>query len=316
VLSTATLRVHRGRQPIRGAPCSRAFRRPTAWSASSPNASTPTCWLVRHACVRSRIALSASTTSTSNPQWPGYHRHQHPRRSHRNLRRSRLGAPAGRGPSSSGGRSPGARRRWKGWSPDLLLGTDVYGATLGIVGMVASGAPSPARRGVRHASSLLATPSCSARARRRPLHALERLLASADVVSLHVPLTAATRHLIGRREIGRMKRGAILVNTSRGQVLDERALIHALAAGKLSARVSTCTSTSRTFRPRCALSLTSSSPRTSRAPPPPPRTDGRARGGESGRRARRARAAESRDIAAAASHVSVSRHTYPCGHGT
>lgn len=63
---------------------------------------------------------------------------------------------------------------------------------------------------------------------------LESLLAAADVVSLHVPLTRETTHLIGRRELARMRPTAVLVNTSRGRVVDEAALVEALRSGRIS----------------------------------------------------------------------------------
>ena len=125
---------------------------------------------------------------------------------------------------------------WQGWSPDLLLGTDVHGATLGIVGLGRIGA-AVARRARGFGMRVLYTQR--QRLRRPPAGArfasLHRLLAQADFVSLHVPLTPATRHLVGARELARMKRTAILVNTSRGQVVDERALVRALASGRIAA---------------------------------------------------------------------------------
>jgi len=125
-------------------------------------------------------------------------------------------------------------RGWRGWNPALLLGTEVHGATLGLVGLGRIGA-AVARRargfGMRvlyHQRRAAARPPAGAG--RVPLR---RLLATADFVSLHVPLTPATRHLIGARELALMKPGAILVNTSRGAVVDEPALVRALATGRL-----------------------------------------------------------------------------------
>jgi glyoxylate reductase len=63
---------------------------------------------------------------------------------------------------------------------------------------------------------------------------LRELLATADVVSLHLPLSAATHHLIGERALGLMKPSAVLVNTSRGPIVDEAALAEALAAGRIA----------------------------------------------------------------------------------
>jgi glyoxylate reductase len=126
--------------------------------------------------------------------------------------------------------------RWRGWSPDLLLGRDVHGATLGIVGLGRIGA-AVARRARGFGMRILyhqrrAIPRPPAGATRV---SLARLLAGSDIVSLHVPLTTATHHLIGSRELAHMRRGAILVNTSRGAVVDETALIRALASRRLAA---------------------------------------------------------------------------------
>jgi glyoxylate reductase len=65
------------------------------------------------------------------------------------------------------------------------------------------------------------------------LRSLPDLLAEADIVSLHVPLTPETRHLIDREALGRMKPSAVLINTSRGPVVDEKALVEALRAGTI-----------------------------------------------------------------------------------
>jgi glyoxylate reductase len=137
--------------------------------------------------------------------------------------------------------------RWRTWGPRTLLGRDVFGATLGIIGWGAIG-QALARRASGFRMRVL---YAAHRAGRRPPHAdkarpgtpkpprdalrvpLARLLAESDFVSLHVPLTPATNQLLGAREFARMKRGAILINTSRGAVLDQSALVGALRSGHL-----------------------------------------------------------------------------------
>jgi glyoxylate reductase len=125
--------------------------------------------------------------------------------------------------------------RWRGWEPDQLLGQDVHGATLGILGLGRIGG-AVARRARGFGMRIVY--SGRRRLRRPPAGArympLPRLLALSDFVSIHLPLTAATRHLIGPRELARMKRTAILVNTSRGPVVDEAALIDALARRRIA----------------------------------------------------------------------------------
>ena len=125
---------------------------------------------------------------------------------------------------------------WRGWRPDQLLGQDVHGATLGVVGLGRIGA-AVARRARGFAMRVVYW--SRRRSQRAPAGArwvpLDRLLATADVVTLHVPLTPATRGLIGARELARMKRTAVLVNTSRGPIVDERALITALRRRRIAA---------------------------------------------------------------------------------
>lgn len=130
-----------------------------------------------------------------------------------------------------------SRGRWEGWHPMLLLGLELKGATLGIVGAGRIG-EAVARRAVGFGMRILYTSR-----RRKPeleqdlgaaFVPLETLLAESDVVTLHVPATAATRGLIGRRELGTMRPGAILINTARGDVVDEAALLEALASGRLA----------------------------------------------------------------------------------
>jgi glyoxylate reductase len=123
--------------------------------------------------------------------------------------------------------------RWHGWSITQYLGQDVHGATLGVVGFGRIGR-AVARRGAGFGMRVLH------HARHDTGEAgyvadLDELLAEADVVSLHVPLSPATRHLIGRRELALMKPTAVLVNTARGPVVDEPALAEALEGGEIFA---------------------------------------------------------------------------------
>jgi glyoxylate reductase len=113
--------------------------------------------------------------------------------------------------------------RWQTWEPDWLLGYDVHGATLGIVGYGRIG-QAVARRAEGFSMRILATP-------RVPL---DELLAQSDAVTLHVPLTSATRHLIDANALARMKPTAILVNTARGGVVDQQALARALHRGEIA----------------------------------------------------------------------------------
>ena len=119
------------------------------------------------------------------------------------------------------------RGEWKGWALDFMLGSDLRGKQLGLVGFgriaraVAVRAPAFAMRVAytsRHETKIATAESMS----------IDRLLNTSDVVSLHVPLTPDTRHLIDKRALARMKRSAYLVNTSRGPVVDEAALAWAL----------------------------------------------------------------------------------------
>jgi len=129
--------------------------------------------------------------------------------------------------------------RWKTWSPLLLNGPDVHHATLGILGFGRIGRE-VAKRGrgfdmqVLYAARRPAAPEDEERLGARRA-SVDELLAESDFVTLHVPLTAETHHLIDREALGKMKRSAILVNTSRGPVVDSDALYAALKAGVIAA---------------------------------------------------------------------------------
>lgn len=124
------------------------------------------------------------------------------------------------------------RGAWSGWALDFMLGSDLRGGQLGIVGLGRIGravALRAAAFGMRVAYTTLGDDAGAAAADQSWANlGLDDLLATSDVVSLHVPLTPATRHLLDRRAILRMKRRAYLVNTSRGPVIDEAALAWAL----------------------------------------------------------------------------------------
>jgi glyoxylate reductase len=123
--------------------------------------------------------------------------------------------------------------RWPGWSITQYLGRDVHGATLGVVGYGRIG-----RAVARRASGFGMNVVHHARndtGERGYIADLDELLRIADIVSLHVPGGAATRHLIDARRLALMKPTAVLVNTARGTVVDEAALAAALESGALFA---------------------------------------------------------------------------------
>lgn len=112
--------------------------------------------------------------------------------------------------------------RWTGWAFDQLLGTSLQGKQLGIVGYGRIGQAVAAR-----AAAFGMTVAYASRSAPNAMP-LDRLLSTSDVLSLHVPLTPDTRHLIDQAALARMKRTAYLINTSRGPVVDEKALAWAL----------------------------------------------------------------------------------------
>jgi glyoxylate reductase len=129
--------------------------------------------------------------------------------------------------------------RFAGWTATLLLGLQVSGATLGVIGAGKIGS-AVLRRGKGFGMKLLYhRPSGPLPALDRELGAqhreLDALLGESDIVSLHVPLKPATHHLMNAARLSQMKPGAVLVNSSRGPIVDEGALVAALEAGKLRA---------------------------------------------------------------------------------
>jgi lactate dehydrogenase-like 2-hydroxyacid dehydrogenase len=130
--------------------------------------------------------------------------------------------------------------QWTGWRPTHMLGTQVTGKTLGLVGMgrIARAVAQRAHHGfgmkvIFHdpypPSAEVATALGA-----EPRAALDEVLGEADFVSLHCPATPETRHLMNRERLGLMRRDAFLINTARGDVVDEAALVEALAAGRLA----------------------------------------------------------------------------------
>lgn len=128
---------------------------------------------------------------------------------------------------------------WKGWKLKQFLGADVHGATLGIVGLGRIGRAVAKRARGFDMKVLYHNRERVDAAVERELNAvyapLDELLAASDFVTLHVPYSQATHHLIGAAELARMKRSAILINAARGGVVDDAALVAALREGRLAA---------------------------------------------------------------------------------
>lgn len=128
--------------------------------------------------------------------------------------------------------------KWQRWDVDLLCGADVHGRTLGLVGFGRIG-QAVARRARGFGMRILCTARSGASAAAAfELGALQvpldMLLKESDFVSLHVPLREDTRHLIGVAQLCQMKRSAFLINTARGPVVDEAALVAALEEGLIA----------------------------------------------------------------------------------
>lgn len=126
--------------------------------------------------------------------------------------------------------------KWTGWRPTHLIGSGLDGRTLGIVGMGRIGR-SVARRAAAGLGMKVVyftrTPTSDDDALGRRCGSLAELLAAADVVSLHAPANAGTRRMIGAKELRELRPGAVLINTARGDLVDEEALADALLEGVL-----------------------------------------------------------------------------------
>ena len=121
--------------------------------------------------------------------------------------------------------------RWKGWGFGTHLARDVHGATLGLVGFGRI-ARAVARRADGFNMGIIHTTRHDTGVTGF-VPTLDELLERSDIVSLHVPLSESTRHMIGAAELARMKPTAVLINTARGPVVDENALVDALENGTI-----------------------------------------------------------------------------------
>lgn len=130
---------------------------------------------------------------------------------------------------------------WKGWKRDLMLGAEINGKTLGIVGMGRIG-EAVARRARAFGLSVLYTRKGSDPEKDRRLEkeldasrvSLDELIAASDFISVHCPLNKETRQMIGKEQFARMKRSCFIINTSRGNVIDQSALIEALESRRIA----------------------------------------------------------------------------------
>ncbi len=129
-------------------------------------------------------------------------------------------------------------RRWEGWTPTQLLGADVFGKTLGIIGMGRIGRAVARRAAGFRMNVLYHNPHPLAPDVDRALWvrsvSLTQLLQDADIITIHGPLNDSTRGMIGKAELALIRRTAYLINTARGAIVDEPALIEALEQGRLA----------------------------------------------------------------------------------
>ena len=128
--------------------------------------------------------------------------------------------------------------KWTGWTPSQMIGGDVHDKTLGVIGLGRIGS-AVARRGQGFNMRIVyydirrLDPAIEQQ-HQLQFFPLRDLLQRSDFVTLHVPLTPETKHLIGAEELNLMKKTAYLINASRGPVVDEKALVEALRSGKIA----------------------------------------------------------------------------------
>ena len=122
--------------------------------------------------------------------------------------------------------------KYKGWCPNLLVGTDMKGKVIGLVGGGAIGAEVARILHKGFGSSIIYSDICENKILEEETGAVkkefEELIKTADIISLHVPLLPSTTHMINKEVLSKMKSTAFLVNTARGAVIDEKALVEAL----------------------------------------------------------------------------------------
>lgn len=129
------------------------------------------------------------------------------------------------------------KHKWKSWAPKLLLGTQVTGKTLGIVGLGRIGM-GVAQRARGMGLNIIYTDRKKHPKFEKKYHtkkvSFTTLLKKSDFITLHVPLLPSTRHMIGKKEFSMMKKTAYIINTSRGPVIDEKALVRALTKKQIA----------------------------------------------------------------------------------
>lgn len=128
---------------------------------------------------------------------------------------------------------------WQAWEPELLLGAELAGKTLGLIGTgrIGTRVGRIAHQGLGMGiiyNDLEQSTILEKETDAQYAQSLDVLLPNVDIVSIHVPLTEKTHHIIGKEELGAMKKTAYLINTARGPVIDERALVKALQEGTIA----------------------------------------------------------------------------------